>query len=486
MKRYISGACAAALFFLALAGPFVVRAATTPPLGAAATYAILSSTFTNTSAGTSIVGDIGFVTGPAVTPLGVHTNYGSAPPYAAAGGSQGNASVALASSPCTFTFSPGAIDLSLDTTHGPIGIYAPGVYCSVGAMSITGPLTLTGSGTYIFRAVGALNTAAGAVVSLAGASTCDVFWTATGATTLGANTIFEGTVIDDAGITVGANTVWTGRALAFSGTVTTDTDTITAPLCPLFVPPPTASLHIIKNVLNSSGGTSTPSSFTVHLTQLGVDVVGSPAAGTTSPGTLYTLLPGNYLVSENASSAYSQSFTGDCDLSGNITLLSGEDKTCMLTNIHIPLPPSGTSTSTNSLFSGSLSGILGSTTATSTSFGTLVGTVLSFVGNISTATGTLSGASGSGAGGGGSGGSGSNFPLSAITTGGGIVLGTSTDSALVQRVAPATEGSVLGTSTGVPNTGEGGDALSTLLLTLVFSLIFGICAYAVSQSLIEP
>lgn len=222
---------------VAFAGPVVAFAATTPSLGAAATYGILGSTYTNTSAGTVVNGDVGFTTGPAVAPLGARTNYGSGALYASAGADQAGAASALATQTCTFTFAPGAINLSTDTTHGPAGIYTPGVYCSAGAMSIGGPLTLNGAGTFIFRSDGALTSVAGATVSINGASACDVFWTPTQAATLGANTTFIGTLISNAGITVGANTAWTGRSLAFGGTVTTDTASITVPACASVLPP---------------------------------------------------------------------------------------------------------------------------------------------------------------------------------------------------------------------------------------------------------
>ncbi len=225
-----------ALFVLAMIWPASALAATTPTLGAAAPYGVLGSTYTNTTA-TTINGEVGFTTGPAVAPAGTHTNYGSMSPYAAAGADQGSAQGALASQPCTFTFAAGAVDLSTDITHGAIGVYTPGVYCSTGAMNIGGALGFNGGGTYIFRPVGAFTSTAGSIVSLNGVSACDVFWTPTQATTLAANTTFAGTVIDDAGITVGANTTWTGRALSFGGTVTTDTDTITTPTCPI-VPGP--------------------------------------------------------------------------------------------------------------------------------------------------------------------------------------------------------------------------------------------------------
>ena len=217
---------------LGLAEPMAALAATTPSLGTATSYAILASSFINTFAGTTVNGDIGFTTGPAVRPLGVQSRYGSGVPYSTAGTDQGAALTNLAAQACTFTFAGGAIDLGTDVTHGAAGIYTPGVYCSSGATSVTGTITLTGAGTYIFRIAGAaLLSTAGAIVNLSGASACDVFWTPGQATTLAANTAFKGTVIDDSGITVGANSVWSGRALAFGGTVTTgDTSNIALPV----------------------------------------------------------------------------------------------------------------------------------------------------------------------------------------------------------------------------------------------------------------
>jgi len=260
MKNFsqeFSGIAALCLVFSALS-PVPVFAATTPSLGSAASYGILASTYTNTSA-TSVSGDIGYTTGPAVAATGTQTYVGSGAPYAIAGTDQNSALATLNAQSCTFTFAAGAINLSTDTTHGAIGVYTPGVYCSGGAMDIGGSLLLSGSGTYIFRPTGALTSTAGAVVTLSGASACNVFWTPTAATTLAANTTFAGTVIDNAGITIGANTTWSGQALAFGGTVTTDTDTITVASCSstpepvVEVPPPAptpATLHIILSLIH--------------------------------------------------------------------------------------------------------------------------------------------------------------------------------------------------------------------------------------------
>lgn len=62
------------------------------------------------------------------------------------------------------------------------------------------------------------------------------------------------------------------------------------------------------------------------------DVADSPASGQETPGKPYTLVAGAYTVSENTFSGYTQSFSGNCDTSGHITLLAGDDKTCTITN----------------------------------------------------------------------------------------------------------------------------------------------------------
>ena len=356
MKTYnklLVGTLSTALIF-GLISPIALFAATTPSFGQATSYAILGSTYTNTSAGTTVNGDIGFTTGPAVVPGGLHTNYGSGAPYATAGVDQGNALSALNSQSCTFTFPAGAVNLSTDTTHGTIGVYAPGVYCSSAAMDIGGPLSLNGNGTYIFRSVGAFTTTAGAIVTLNGASACDVFWTPSAATTLAANTTFAGSVISNAGITIGANTTWAGRSLAFGGTVTTDTNTINAPTCATVsvsttassTPPTPGILHIVKMVVNNNLGTSTASMFNLHVKLSGVDVAGSPQLGT-SAGTSYLLSAGTYNVSEDTNPSYAQSFSGDCDSSGNVVLPTGLDRVCTITNDDItPIVPIVVATST--------------------------------------------------------------------------------------------------------------------------------------------
>ncbi|MEJ0021751.1 MAG: immunoglobulin-like domain-containing protein [Candidatus Doudnabacteria bacterium] len=109
-----------------------------------------------------------------------------------------------------------------------------------------------------------------------------------------------------------------------------------------------AALHVIKLVVNGSDGIATSSDFNIHVKNAGGDVVGSPAVGVAAPGTLYTLSAGAYAVSEDANALYTQSFSGDCDAGGNVTLLAGDNKTCTITNTQISsvpiVPPPGTGT----------------------------------------------------------------------------------------------------------------------------------------------
>src|ERR1035437_2877433 len=253
------------MFVLALTFVFVASgiaiAATSPSLGSSSTYGVLGSTYTNT-AGTTISGDVGYTTPPAVTPTINGTTHVADASYNQAGIDQGSALGTLNSQSCDFNFNS-PTDLSL--LSQPL---VPGVYCITAATSIgTGGITLNGAGTYVFRIKGALTTLANSAVTLAGgASACNVFWTPTQATTLGANSTFLGTDIDASGITVGSTVNWTGRALAFGGTVTTNTDTISVPSCsaPVVIPPtptlvpPLISITKVPTLLSllSAGGGS--------------------------------------------------------------------------------------------------------------------------------------------------------------------------------------------------------------------------------------
>jgi hypothetical protein len=224
-------------------------AATAPNLGTAGTYAVVSSTFTNSNTGPQTI-----LNGTPGLPVLCYTTLSTGLPVTITGttivpcppltvGLDQNAALAdlitQANAPSCTVLSATPLEAVIIGTN-PAGTFPPGCYTSAGAMNISanGIVTLSGAGVYIFRPGGALNTGANSVVTLAnGACASDVFWGPAGATTLGANAAlsttptFVGTILDAAGITIGHFANLTGRALSFGGTVNTDADTITVPTC---------------------------------------------------------------------------------------------------------------------------------------------------------------------------------------------------------------------------------------------------------------
>lgn len=340
-KNSIRGVSIAAFLVLGLAGPIAAFAASTPSLGMADTYSVLGGTFTNTNP-TTINGDVGYTTGPVAPPIVNGTIYGAGVPTPQARIDTANALGLLNAEVCPPANDLGVIvDLSL--VHG--AVYTPGVYCSSGAMSIgVGGITLNGSGTYIFRGDGALTSVVNSNVTLLnGASSCDVFWTMTAATTLAANTTFMGTIIDNANaISVGANTVWTGRALSLgAGVVTTDTDTITK-ACTIAALTPVAAassrqpatINVVKVVVNDNGGTKTIADFPLFVN--GRPVISGVTNTFPAPAPAYA-------VTETSDAHYAQTFSGDCGIDGRIGLSPGDNKFCIITNndigLPLPIPP---------------------------------------------------------------------------------------------------------------------------------------------------
>lgn len=198
----------------------------TVTLGTASTFVVLAGTLlTNNAGGTTLVtGDIG---APAqavdpVQPVG-YSNYKLGPFLASALSDLQVAVTDANSRTCDVSFGA-AIDLGGLTL-------TPGVYCYGGAISITGTLTLSGSGLYVFRTPGGLTTAAVAQVALvAGASDDNVFFVPAGATVIGANSVLRGTLLSGAGaITVGdSTTLLKGRVLT-GAAVTLQNNQIAAP-----------------------------------------------------------------------------------------------------------------------------------------------------------------------------------------------------------------------------------------------------------------
>ncbi len=89
--------------------------------------------------------------------------------------------------------------------------------------------------------------------------------------------------------------------------------------------PTSATLLVIKNVINDNGGTATSSDFTINVN--GSNPAPASFAGS-ELGTNVTLAAGAYSVGETPVAGYASSLSVDC--SGTIAL--GENKTCTVTN----------------------------------------------------------------------------------------------------------------------------------------------------------
>lgn len=93
------------------------------------------------------------------------------------------------------------------------------------------------------------------------------------------------------------------------------------------IPGKSATLRVIKNVLNDNGGTKMPSDFIISVA--GNNVSQPSFAGKSAPsGTLVVLDPGRYAVTEAMDRNYSTNYSPDCI--GEI--LAGESKTCTISN----------------------------------------------------------------------------------------------------------------------------------------------------------
>src|SRR5471030_5593 len=180
-------------------------------LGTAANFGVLAGTsITNNSGGATLVtGNVGSPS-QTVDPVVAagFTDYKSG---AILTNALGDLQVAVTQAnqlTCTVNSAAG-IDLGGRT-------FTPGVYCYAGAISITGTFTMNGPGQYVFRTASTMNTVANSIVAFTGGATAgSVYWVPVAATTLGANSVFQGSVLAQSGaITMGDTaTLHIGRLL---------------------------------------------------------------------------------------------------------------------------------------------------------------------------------------------------------------------------------------------------------------------------------
>jgi hypothetical protein len=202
-------------------------AATSPTLTGAASYSVLGHTTVTNTGPTTTTGDVGVSTGTSIT------NF---PPGIAGGNNSthlhsNDASAIAAQADNLAAF--GTIDQDCTTTYAGtkdlVGLnLVPGVYCA-DSFHLTGTLTLSGSGVWIFKSSSDLITSNTA--NVVGGDPCNVWWRVVSSATLGTNTSLIGNILASTSITMATGATLNGRALAQTGQVSMDTNTLTGPTC---------------------------------------------------------------------------------------------------------------------------------------------------------------------------------------------------------------------------------------------------------------
>ena len=249
--------------------PVAALAATLPRLGVAGTFAVLSGAGMTNTGPTWITGQIG-ASGAGITGF---------PPGTSGPKHSGDSVYTTAETNLVTAYNDATQPTTTDYTGVNLGglTLGPGVYNQTTAPTLTGVLTLSGSGVYIFREGSTLVTASSAVVSLInGAQPCDVFWQVASSATIGTSTSMIGTIMAVAGIQMQTGATLFGRALARTAAVTLDTNRIIQPAgcgfaAPRYVAPPAGNIF-------GAGNLGVPAELLSEIPWLLVIGIGSGAA----------------------------------------------------------------------------------------------------------------------------------------------------------------------------------------------------------------
>src|ERR1019366_5058239 len=194
---------------------------------------------------------------------------------------------------------------------------------SGGAITLSsGSVTFNGqndpNSIFIIKATSTFISSSGTTMNLInGAQACNIFWTLGSSATLATTSTFLGHLYAHTDINVNTGATVHGNLLAQTGQVTLLGNTIVNDNCapavvatptptptPVVTPVAPGTIHVVKTVVNGYGGTATAADFSLSLRHHGIDVVGSPDVGMSSPGRTYVLAPGTYVVGEAPNPAF--------------------------------------------------------------------------------------------------------------------------------------------------------------------------------------
>jgi hypothetical protein len=194
------------------------------PLGAAARFTVLAGTAI-TCTNSHIAGDVGLSPGTAFVNAGC-TIVGGVPPATNAAAAAARTAFLSAYTALADPANPPCTAALASTIAGPVTLL-PGVYCTTGALTGTGVLTLDAGGnanaTWIFKVgtggVGALTGTGWTVVMARGGQPCNVYWRVSDDVTM-TDSAFKGNIL--AGSITWTRGSLAGRALASAAATLTD------------------------------------------------------------------------------------------------------------------------------------------------------------------------------------------------------------------------------------------------------------------------
>jgi hypothetical protein len=243
-----------------LSGVFAARpAATSPVLGAAASFSVLAGTAVTNVPTSAIGGDVGLSPAAGSNYAGLTAAEVLGTIYAVdatgpAGSVNNPALLTTAKTDLVSAYDAlsAGDNAACTTDYGAVvqdltGLsLVPGVYCA-NAFTLSGTLTLSGSGVWVFRSAATLITSGTA--NIVGGDACNVWWRVASSATLGTNTSLKGNILALTSIGLASGASLDGRALARNGAVTLDHNAISGPICAAALTPTVTSTPI---------GTATP------------------------------------------------------------------------------------------------------------------------------------------------------------------------------------------------------------------------------------
>ena len=211
-----------------------------PRLGSTARFAVFAGSTVTNAFGTltTVAGDLG--TYPSTTAIG------TTPPVVVGAFHLGDLVAQAAAGDLVTLYNgltpasmPGCTSLT-GTDLGGLTL-APGIYCFSTSAQLTGALVLDArnnpNAEWFFQigstlTTGPLGAAPASVTVINGGNPCNAFWQVGSSATLGTATRFSGNIVALASVTLVTGTTVAGRALAESGAVTLDTNTVSIAGCP--------------------------------------------------------------------------------------------------------------------------------------------------------------------------------------------------------------------------------------------------------------